>query len=254
MAQMKLQLLRNATLKLSYAGRTILIDPYFAARHSLPSFTGRSPNPMVELPAKVEDILEGVELVIVSHLHSDHFDKVAQDAVPKHLPLICQPGDEATIAKAGFTDVTPLTSTIDWNGLRLTRCEGSHGVGPVVEKMGKVMGFVLEAPGEPKLYWAGDTVLYAPVLQAVERTDPDVIIAHCCGARWDGDLIVMDDAQTVALCEAAPRATVVATHMEALDHATVDRRTLRLAADKKAIGPKRLLIPLDGETLQLPEA
>ena len=53
---MKLRLFRNATLKLDYAGRTVLIDPYLAPRHSLPSFTGRSPNPMTELPAGLEDL------------------------------------------------------------------------------------------------------------------------------------------------------------------------------------------------------
>ena len=57
---MKLQLFRNATLKLDYAGRTVLIDPYMAPRHSLPSLTGRSPNPMVDLPASIEVILDCV--------------------------------------------------------------------------------------------------------------------------------------------------------------------------------------------------
>ncbi|HWK65850.1 MAG TPA: MBL fold metallo-hydrolase [Rhizobiaceae bacterium] len=249
---MKLRLLRNATLKLSYGGRTILIDPYFAPRHSLPSFTGRSPNPLVDLPIAAEEILSGVELVVVSHLHSDHFDKVAQQAVPKHLPIICQPGDEATIVAAGFTNVTPLTASVDWKGLRLTRCEGSHGLGPVVEKMGSVMGFVLEASEEPKLYWAGDTVLYAPVLDTIRSTKPDIIVTHSCGARWDGDLIVMDADQTTALCEAAPESIVVATHMEALDHATVNRTDLRRAADAKAIPTTRLIIPSDGETIDFP--
>lgn len=248
---MKLQLLRNATLKLSYAGRTILIDPYFAARHSLPSFTGRSLNPLVDLPAPIEEIVAGVELVVVSHLHSDHFDKAAQNALPKQLPVICQPGDKQAIVNAGFTHVVPLEAISTWNGLTFTRCAGSHGLGPVVEKMGSVMGFVLEAPGEPRLYWAGDTVLYPPVLDTVERTAPDVIVTHSCGARWDGDLIVMDDDQTVALCEATPRSIVTATHMEALDHATIDRKALRRAADQRAIESTRLLIPHDGETLQL---
>ena len=45
---MKLQLFRNATLKLDYAGHTVLIDPYLAPKHSLPSFTGRLLNPSAE--------------------------------------------------------------------------------------------------------------------------------------------------------------------------------------------------------------
>ena len=182
---MKLRLFRNATLKLDYAGRTVLIDPYLAPKHSLPSFTGRSPNPMVELPAPIDEILDGVELVVVSHLHTDHFDSVAKERVPKDLPLICQPGDETTILEAGFTDVRPLLDVIDWKGLVFTRREGSHGLGPVVEKMGPVMGFTLAAQDEPKIYWAGDTVLYPPVTRTIAETRPDIVVTHSCGAKWD---------------------------------------------------------------------
>jgi len=247
---MRLQLIRNATLKLDYARRTILIDPYLAPRHSLPSFTGRSPNPMTELPLSIDQILQDVELVVVSHLHTDHFDDIAKQVVPRQLPLICQPGDEHVIRAAGFEDVVPLKSNLEWRGINFTRREGSHGLGPVVEKMGSVMGFVIEAPSEPTIYWAGDTVLYTPVAATIAEVQPDLIVTHSCGARWDGDLIVMDDAETVEVCRSMPAGgIVVATHMEALDHATVDRDMLRKAATASGIAQDRLLIPADGEVL-----
>lgn len=246
---MKLRLFRNATLKLDYAGRTVLIDPYLAPKHSLPSFTGRSPNPMVDLPAGIGEILAGVELVVVSHLYTDHFDDVAKARVPKDLPLICRPGDERKIAEAGFTGIRPLLDVFDWNGLVFTRREGSHGLGPVVEKMGPVMGFTLAARDEPEIYWTGDTMLYPPVIDTIEQTSPDIIVTHSCGARWDSDLIVMDAEQTIATCELAKHARVVAVHMEALDHATVTRADLRRAAEAKKDGAQQLLIPDDGETL-----
>jgi len=249
---MKLRLFRNATLKLDYAGRTILIDPYLAAKHSLPSYTGRSPNPMVDLPVSIEEILDGVEFVVVSHLHSDHFDSVAKKVVPKDLPLLCQPGDETAILEAGFTDIRPLIDVFDWNGLVFTRREGSHGLGTVVEKMGSVMGFTLEAEGEPRIYWTGDTVFYPPVVETIEATTPDIIVTHSCGAKWDGDLIVMDAEQTIATCELAKHSLIVATHMEALDHATTTRADLRRTAEAAGITAKRLIIPADGETLTFP--
>lgn len=248
---MKLQLIRNATLKLDYAGRTILIDPFFAPKHSRPSYTGRSPNPLVDLPAGIETILSGVELVVVSHLHSDHFDPVAQEVVPKHLPLICQPGDEEVIREKGFTNVIPLLRRFEWHGISFIRREASHGLGPVVEKMGSVMGFTLEGAGEPKIYWAGDTVFYPAIASTLQEAKPEIVITHSCGARWDGDLIVMDAEQTLAIFGHAPAATVVATHMEALDHATVDRRELRRATDASGIDEARLLIPNDGDVLTL---
>lgn len=250
---MQLQLLRNATLKLRYGGLTILVDPDFGPRHSRRSFTGRSQNPMVELPAPIDDILAGVDRVIVSHLHADHFDEVAKASVPKHLPLICQPGNEQAIREAGFKAVTPLESILQLGSIVLKRHPAQHGTGAVVETMGPVMGFSLEAPGEPTLYWCGDSVLYAPLREAISAIAPDLIVTHSCGALWDGTLIVMDDAQTVELCEAWPGAILIATHMEALDHATVSRERLRQTADAHGIAPARLLIPLDGETLDLPD-
>ena len=246
---MKLQLIRNATLKLDYAGRTLLVDPYFAPKHSQPSFAGRSPNPLVELPLGIDEILAGVELVIVSHLHEDHFDEVAMELVPKHLPIICQPGDEAQIRGAGFTEVRPLIDSMMWEGLTLTRREGSHGLGPVLDDMGSVMGFSLEAAGEPSIYWAGDTVLYPPVADVIRTTGPDIIVTHSCGALWNGDLIVMDAEETIAVCEIAASSLVISTHMEALDHATIGREDLRGAAEARGIPASRLLIPADGEVL-----
>jgi L-ascorbate metabolism protein UlaG (beta-lactamase superfamily) len=248
---MKLRLLRNATLKLEILGKTILIDPFFAPKGSRPSFTGRAPNPLVELPASPDEILDGVELVIVSHLHADHFDPVAQSLVPKHLPLICQPGDEDKIRSFEFSDVTPLANVIDWHGIRFERREGSHGLGPVVQKMGSVMGFSITARNEPSLYWAGDTVLYPAIEATIADTKPEIIIIHPCGARWDGDLITMDAEEAVATSRLAPDAIVNATHMDSLDHATVSRDELRRYSTEHGVSLQRLLIPQDGETLQL---
>lgn len=247
---MKLRLLRNATLKLEILGKTILIDPFFAPKGSRPSFTGRALNPLVELPATPEEILNGVELVVVSHLHADHFDPVAQSLVPKHLPLICQPGDEDKIRSYGFSDVTPLADVIDWQGIRFKRREGSHGLGPVVEKMGPVMGFSITAKDEPSIYWAGDTVLYPAIGAIIANTTPEIVIIHPCGARWDGDLITMDAKEAVATCRLAPASTVIATHMDSLDHATVSRDELRRYSIEQGVSLQQLLIPRDGETLQ----
>ena len=113
------------------------------------------------------------------------------------------------------------------------------------------MGLSIEATNEPSIYWAGDTVLYPPVAKVIKETGPDVVIIHSCGARWDGDLIVMDADQTIAVCALSNEIRVIATHMEALDHATIDRRDLRVAAELRGIAASKLLIPQDGETVEV---
>jgi L-ascorbate metabolism protein UlaG (beta-lactamase superfamily) len=249
---MRLRLLRNATQRLHYAGREILLDPYFAPKHSRPSYAGRSPNPLVDLPCSPAEIMAGAELLIVSHLHSDHFDPEAQRLLPKDLPVFCQPGDEAAIREHGFERVTPVDGALTWNGITLTRTPGRHGTGAELAEMGQVSGFVFQAPGEPTLYWAGDTVLYEPVYEILERFRPDVVVTHSSGALWKGGgPIVMDAAQTLAVCRAAPQSRVIAIHLDSLDHGEVSRHALRAQARAAGISGARLLIPADGETLEL---
>ncbi|MCP5095129.1 MAG: MBL fold metallo-hydrolase [Chloroflexi bacterium] len=248
---MQIQLIRNATLRMVYAGHTFLVDPYFAPKHSLPSFTGRSQNPMVDLPMTPEAIIAGIEMVLVSHLHTDHFDSLAQNMLPKSLPLFCQPGDELKISEKGFQNVTPISDQIEWQGINITRTLGRHGSSAgVLGMMGVVSGFVLQAANEPTVYWAGDTVFYDDVQRAIVEYQPDIIITHSGGAVWgDNELILMDAGQTISVCEAAPNAVVVATHLEALDHCLSTRADLESAAQVAGIDATRLQIPDDGAEL-----
>jgi L-ascorbate metabolism protein UlaG (beta-lactamase superfamily) len=247
---MKLRLIRSATLKLNYNGRVILIDPYLAAKHDYDPLVGKSRNPMFDLPCTPEEVIEGVELVIVSHLHFDHFDKAAWERLPKTLPLYCQPGNEEKIKDKGFEDVRVLHDQVDWNGIRIIRTAGQHGKGMWAERMGQVSGFVFQARGEPTIYWTGDTIWYEAVEKAIHEYQPDVIVTHSCGAEFDEhDPIVMDAEQTVAVCRAAPNAIVIATHMDTFDHGMVTRADLRAFATAEGITAERLRIPDDGETL-----
>jgi L-ascorbate metabolism protein UlaG (beta-lactamase superfamily) len=116
--------------------------------------------------------------------------------------------------------------------------------------MGQASGFVLQAENEPTVIWCGDTIWNPTLENAIAQFRPEIIVTHSCGALWDKQtLIVMDAAQTVAVCRAAPESIVVATHMDSVDHATVSRQDLREFAAAQGIQPERLLIPADGETL-----
>jgi L-ascorbate metabolism protein UlaG (beta-lactamase superfamily) len=248
--KMNLQLIRNATLRIDYGGRRFVIDPYLAAKGSRPSFTGKSPNPLVELPCEPQDVIANIELALISHLHSDHFDPAAQELLPKDTPILCQPGDDAQISAKGFRQVRTVAESITWGGITITRTACQHGSGDVLADMGQASGFVLQAAHEPTVYWAGDTIWYEGVAGVITRLQPQIIVIHSCGAVWGPQvLIVMDAAQTVAVCRAAPGSIVVATHMDALDHATVSRRALRQYATAQGIRPEQLMIPADGETL-----
>lgn len=248
---MELRLIRNATLRVRYGGTDLLVDPMLGARHAIrPMGDAAGRNPTVDLPCRLDDVLDGVDTVVVSHLHPDHFDEAAFGVVPRHLPVLCQPGDGERLSGAGF-DVTELDARIEHRGIDITPVGGQHGTGAVLDRMGRVMGLVLRAPGEPTVYWCGDTVLCDEVRQVIAREQPDVIVTHSGGATAAGTTILMDADETVEVARLAPGATVVAVHLEAVAHAPVTRAGLRATADAAGIGADRLRIPADGETVGL---
>ncbi len=248
---MKIQLIRNATLRLTYAGHTFGIDPYLAPKHSLGSYAGRSPNPLVDLPMPPEQAIAGVEMVLVSHLHTDHFDPLAQQLLPDLRPSSASLAMQTASVSMGFSDVTPVADEINWQGITIRRTPGRHGSSEsVLRDMGSVSGFLIRAMGEPTIYWAGDTVWYGDIAAVLAGEHPDIIITHSGGAVWgDSELIIMDATQTVAVCQHAPDSTVIATHLEALDHCMTSRADLRAVAREAGIADERLRIPADGEVI-----
>lgn len=248
---MKIQQIRNATLKINIGGRIILTDPVLLPRHGIESFAGNERNPTVELPVPVEEVLANVDMVLVSHLHQDHFDTGAKEILPKDLPLFCQPGDRAAIEAEGFTRVSEVADVVAWEDIEIRRTPGAHAGSPKWQDiLGQVSGYLLTAPDCPRVYWAGDTILGDWVRDTIAQWEPEIILTHSCGAVLeDSGPIVMDARMTVDVCKLAPKAVVVATHMEALDHATVTRQALRDHARASGIPDDRLLIPADGETL-----
>jgi L-ascorbate metabolism protein UlaG (beta-lactamase superfamily) len=247
---MHIQLIRNATMRLTSGGHTFITDPYFAPKHSQEPLIGRSRNPMVDLPFPPEEILAGVEMVLVSHLHPDHFDSLAQQILPKDIQIYCQPSDEGQIKEAGFSNVTSVDESEDWHNVRITRVAGQHGDAVWSPQMGPVSGFIFRAENEPTIYWTGDTIWCEPVKQVVLEVQPNVIITHSSGASFEfRSPIIMDAQQTWEVCRAAPRSVVIAVHMETFDFDTISRKDLRAFAEADGISTSQLIMPGDGETV-----
>ncbi|MFA5906150.1 MAG: MBL fold metallo-hydrolase [Desulfobacula sp.] len=248
---MKIQLIRNATLKISMAGITLLTDPVLLPRHGIESFAGIEKNPTVELPFPVEDVIKNIDMVLVSHLHRDHFDDGAKKMLPMDIPILCRKVNESALKENGFLNVTPIETKMTWQNIEITPTPGRHAGNEKWETiLGRVSGFVFRAPGEPVVYWAGDTILYDEIKTILTSVKPDIIITHSGGAELgDSGPIVMDARQTVEMCKLCPEAVVIAVHMEALDHCKVSRQALRHHARINGILNHRLRIPENGETL-----
>lgn len=105
---MKIQLIRNAALWLEYGGVTFLIDPMLSeqgANSPIVNTENDRRNPLVPLPGPVQQWLSP-DAVLVTHLHQDHWDAAAVSLLPHEIPLLCQDGDQDTIAAQGFGNIT----------------------------------------------------------------------------------------------------------------------------------------------------
>ncbi len=247
------QLIRNATLKIRFNEVTFLIDPMLGEKGSFESYGNLADNPISALPMSLEDVLSDVDVVLVSHLHKDHFDDAARELLQKDLPIFCQPGDLSRITESGFIQVTEIESNIEFNGVSITRTGGNHGRGEIEKHMGNVSGFVLESEGEPSVYIIGDSIFNEKVKQAIDKYNPAYIVTNSGGAfipGFESDLILMDASETIDVGNYATNSNVIAVHLEALDHCTVNRAGLQRAVLASGLS-ERFHIPLDGEELQL---
>ena len=242
---MQLTLVRHATLLLELAGVRLLVDPMLddaGARPPIDGTPNQVRNPTVPLPWPGEEVVQALDLVIVTHLHRDHLDGRAEELLPREVPVVCQPEDAERLAALGL-DVRPLESSLSLCGLSLTRTRGRHGSGALAEAMAPVMGVMLRAPGEPPLYLAGDTVWYEDVEATLVDQAPAVVVVNAGGARFlEGGPITMTAADVAEVAARVPR--VVAVHLESINHCLLTRAELRAAVPG-------LLVPADGETLSL---
>jgi L-ascorbate metabolism protein UlaG (beta-lactamase superfamily) len=250
----RLRLIRNATLRVEFASRSLLVDPSLdpaLAWDPIEGIAHEGRNPLAELPESAEEIVTDLDGVLVSHLHEDHWDQTAQRLLPAAVPLVCQSPDFDAVGASGFTTLTAVgPDSVDWLGIELVGTAGHHSNGPSREALGPVGGFVLRAPEEPSLWIVGDSVWCPELAEELDRHRPDVIVVNAGGAQLlTGERITMDAADVARVLDAAPEAQVVAVHMEAIGHCKLSREELR--AELADQGP-RLLVPADGETLVFP--
>ena len=180
---MRLTLVRNATLLLELAGKRVLVDPMLDGAGARPPIEGtRNPvaNPTAPLPMPPEEVVRGLDAVVVTHRHRDHLDGTAEQLLPRDVPVFCQPEDEEALRELGL-EARPVDEDVDWEGLRIVRTPGRHGTGPIADALAPVSGFVLDG-----LYIAGDTVWYEGVEETIERHRPRVAVVN---AGIDGDLV-----------------------------------------------------------------
>lgn len=143
----------HATVLIEIDGMRILTDPVlgkhigrFIQRHTEPP-TGTASD---------------VDLVLLSHLHWDHFNVPSLQLVGRHIPIIAPSGTADFLARRGFTNVQELQigEQMRVGDIGIEATPAAHrGTRPPLGPEAECLGYLLR--GSQTIYFAGDTDLFA---------------------------------------------------------------------------------------------
>jgi L-ascorbate metabolism protein UlaG (beta-lactamase superfamily) len=218
----------NATTLLRLGPFTLLTDPNFVHRGQRVYlgkglFTTRLTEPALQ-PTQ----LPALDAIVLSHMHGDHWDRIATRSLPRDLPVVTTPQAAGTLVNRGFREAFDLSPweqyefIRDTHTLRITAVPGVHGPGPFAKLLPPVMGSVLELVRGGEVSWrgyiSGDTI-YRPFLgEVLQRCGPlDVVIPHLGGTKALGFTVTMDGRQGADLVELLKPPVTVPIHYDDYD-------------------------------------
>jgi L-ascorbate metabolism protein UlaG (beta-lactamase superfamily) len=215
----------TATALLRLGPFTLLTDPNFLHRGQWAHLGYGLRSRRLTEPALQAPQLPDLDAVLLSHMHGDHWDRIATRSLPRDTPVVTTPQAAACLADRGFTGTADLRAwqthvlTRGEDTLRITSVPGVHGPGPLARLLPEVMGSVLELVGDGEVRWrgyiSGDTI-YRPFLaEVLARCGPlDVLIPHLGGTKIAGITVTMDGGQGADLVDLLRPPVTVPVHYD----------------------------------------
>ena len=162
----------HATVLIEIDGVRLLTDPVLRSRVGPLRRHGSPPDPR---------LAEGVDAVLISHLHHDHADVPSLRRLSRTVPVLAAPGAGDFLDRLGFSDVRELSpgDSGDVGGIRVTATEADHPAGGRrFERASRAVGF--ELAGQRRIYFAGDTDLFDG-MEAIGAGDLDLALLPIWG-------------------------------------------------------------------------
>jgi L-ascorbate metabolism protein UlaG (beta-lactamase superfamily) len=195
----------TATVIIRYSGLTILTDPNFLHKGDHVHLGYGLTSERLTDPAVTLEKLPPIDLIVLSHMHGDHFDQLVQQKLDRSIPVVTTPDAERKLEELGFKARYALNT---WDSLAVTKGDttlrisatpGRHGPPVVAGLLPEVMGSMLEflaADGKStyRIYISGDTLVYDDISEIPRRyTDIDLALLHLGGTRILGVMKVTMD-------------------------------------------------------------
>lgn len=199
----------TATTILQYAGFTILTDPNFlhAGDHVHLGY-GLTSERLTEPAIDIEE-LPPLDFCVLSHLHGDHFDRIAEERLDKDLPIITTQHGAEGLEEKRFRRCLALDTweSIEVNKgtaqVKVSSMPGKHAPAGINFFLPPVMGSLLEfqtAEGQKliSIYITGDTLIFDELKEIPKRCGhPDLMLLHLGGTMIMGVMLTMDGEQGV---------------------------------------------------------
>ncbi len=202
----------TATTILRIGSFTLLTDPNFLHREQFAYLGYGLASRRLTEPALQPHQLPPLDAVVLSHLHGDHFDRVARRGLPRDLPIVTTAHGARRLDRWGF----PTHALENWQTHRMVRGDetltvvsvpAAHAFGVLGRLLPPVMGSVLEYVAGPgarplRLYLSGDTLFHRGLAEIGEAFPSlDLAIIHLGGTKILGMLVTMDARQGVDLLD-----------------------------------------------------
>ncbi|MGB8994911.1 MAG: MBL fold metallo-hydrolase, partial [Pseudonocardiaceae bacterium] len=196
--------LGHASFLLRLSGFTVAVDPVLSAR-ILGAGQRFTPPGLDRLPP--------LDLLLISHNHYDHLDAPTVRTVARDTPVVVPCGLGRWFRHRGFTAVTELDwwETVAVGPLEVTFVPAHHWSRRGLFDLCATLwgGFIVTAPGGPRLYHAGDSA-YGPFFASIGARYPGIDVAMLpIGAyapRWFMRNMHMDPEEAVrAVCDVGAR-------------------------------------------------
>jgi L-ascorbate metabolism protein UlaG (beta-lactamase superfamily) len=250
----------TATTLLRYGSLAVLTDPNFLHRGQR-AYLGKGlwSTRRTEPAMQVQD-LPPLDAVVLSHLHGDHFDRVARAGLDRSTPIITTPQAAKRLRRWGFRQaegLAPWQSTEVIAGpdrKRVTAAPGRHAPGPARLLLPPVMGSVLEFSGAGApltMYVTGDT-LFDDDLREVPQRHPklDVGLWHLGGTKVLGLTVTMDGRRGADLLELVSPHRTIPVHYD--DYGVFKSPLSDFLAEVERRGLPGVRPVARGETIRLP--
>ena len=199
-----LQWIGGPTYVLQLGSFKIITDPMLCSKSDNAFVIKKHPT-TGEINAFVKRLVEptmldtsNIDVLLISHLHADHFDKEAKETLNKNLTTVAPTANKETLLAWGFYNTTGLkwndtiTFKKDFETIKIIAVKALHAKDEHLNtELGHVNGYIIEyndGKNTFRVYWTGDTVWFDEIKEYKKFGRINLLIPNMGAVGADGNI------------------------------------------------------------------